>query len=293
MQTDFPKITIVTPSFNQEKYLEQTILSVIEQNYPNLEYIIIDGGSTDNSVEIIRKYESKLAYWVSEKDKGLYDGIQKGFERSTGEIMAWINSDDVYHRKSLFAVAGIFKEYPSVDWIMGKNSWYDEEGCTLSLKYNPMHESWSKWRLFNDKDNHIQQESVFWRRSLWQKAGSFISTKYQLAGDFDLWARFYEHTNLISCNFFLGGFRVRNQQQKSLDQISVYQKEQAQILHRYILLPQIKKQLAKIKTRIFLAKLIPFNTLRQKMTIKAKEFPPVLLYDPRNGMRWVKPYKLQ
>ncbi len=109
----WPKISIVTPSYNQAEFLERTILSVLNQNYPNLEYIIIDGGSTDGSVEIIKKYEKFLAYWVSEKDKGQADAINKGFKRATGDIVAWQNSDDTYSPDALQSVAGFFRQNPN------------------------------------------------------------------------------------------------------------------------------------------------------------------------------------
>ena len=106
----YPKISIVTPSFNQAEFLEQTICSVLNQNYPNLEYIIIDGGSTDGSVEIIKKYADKFTYWVSEKDNGQYDAINKGFSHTTGDIMGWINSSDIYYPWTLSMIAEIFEK---------------------------------------------------------------------------------------------------------------------------------------------------------------------------------------
>src|SRR3954447_20687666 len=112
-----PKISIVTPSYNQRQFIEQTILSVINQNYPALEYIIVDGGSTDGTVDVIRKYKDRLAGWTSEPDKGQYDAINKGFARATGEIMGWINSDDQYLPWTLATVARIFSQFPEVEWV--------------------------------------------------------------------------------------------------------------------------------------------------------------------------------
>ena len=124
--TVFPKISIVTPSFNQAQFLEETILSVINQNYPNLEYIIIDGGSTDGSVDIIKKYEKHLTYWVSEPDNGHGHALNKGFSTTTGEIMAWINSDDKYYPSTFATVAEIFNKFSDINWIHGKNSRIDK-----------------------------------------------------------------------------------------------------------------------------------------------------------------------
>lgn len=154
---NYPKLSIVTPNFNGGEYLEATIKSVLSQNYPNLEYIIIDGGSTDESVAIIKKYESQLAFWVSEPDKGLYDAIQKGFDKSTGEIMAWINSDDLYHPKAFFTVAEIFK-FDEVKWLQGIPTTFDELGRTVAVSE---FKRWSKLDYYLGNFEWIQQESVF------------------------------------------------------------------------------------------------------------------------------------
>ncbi|HEX3142360.1 MAG TPA: glycosyltransferase family 2 protein [Pyrinomonadaceae bacterium] len=125
-----PKISIVTPSFNQGEFLEETICSVLDQNYSNLEYIVIDGGSTDQSIEIIRKYEPYLAYWESEKDRGQVDAINKGLARTTGEVFAYINSDDIYLPGVFETVARYFTEHPGAEWICGDTKMFGEGHAT-------------------------------------------------------------------------------------------------------------------------------------------------------------------
>lgn len=216
------KISIVTPNYNGAKYLEDTILSVLGQNYPDLEYIIVDGGSTDGSVEIIKKYERQLSWWVSEPDNGLYDAIQKGFDHSSGEIMAWINSDDMYHKNALDCVADIFTNIPEVNWLLGATTYYDEKGRTVECNRS---RSFDKFDFYNHDFKWIQQESVFWRRKLWNKVDSHINVNFKYAGDFDLWLRFFSNERLFLTHALIGGFRVRNSNQLSLDHMEEYLEE--------------------------------------------------------------------
>lgn len=199
----FPKISIVTPSYNQAEFLEETLQSVITQNYIDLEYVVIDGGSTDNSQDIIKKYEGNLKYWVSEQDNGHGDALNKGFAHTTGDIMAWINSDDKYTPWTFKAVANIFTQNPDVMWIMGIPTLWNEDGAMIdAIKTNK-----NIYDYLSGNYAWIQQESVFWRRSLWEKAGSFINTNYQLMVDGELWSRFFLHEKLHSVHCILGGYR--------------------------------------------------------------------------------------
>src|SRR6185295_16519519 len=113
------KLSIITPSFNQAQFIEETILSVLDQNYENLEYIVIDGGSTDNSVDIIKKYESRIAYWISEKDQGQAHALNKGLARATGDIVAYLNSDDLYLPEAFARVIEYFNQHPQCQWLCG------------------------------------------------------------------------------------------------------------------------------------------------------------------------------
>ncbi|AHJ14411.1 FkbM family methyltransferase [Sulfurospirillum multivorans] len=212
---NFPKITIVTVTYNAEQYLEQTIQSLLSQDYPNLEYIIIDGGSTDRTVDIIKHYEANLMYWISEPDGGMYHALQKGFEKATGDIMAWLNADDMYHAKALFNIANIFTALPTVQWLTGMNTLFDEQGRTVLVR-RPHQRSW--YDMFLTPQLHIQQESTFWRRELWEKAGGKVDTSLKYAGDFELWLRFFKHTRLFEVDTLIGGFRVREGQLSRLHQ---------------------------------------------------------------------------
>src|SRR6266540_1724223 len=125
-----PKVSIITPSFNQGQFLEESIRSVLEQDYPSIEYIIVDGGSRDNSVEIIQKYQHRLTWWVSEKDKGHADALNKGFSHATGEILAWLNSDDIYFPDAVLEAVSVIKAHPHVGMVYGAAELIDDSGVT-------------------------------------------------------------------------------------------------------------------------------------------------------------------
>ena len=246
---DYPKISIVTPSYNQGQFLEATIQSVLSQNYPNLEYIIIDGGSTDKSVEIIQKYADHLHFWCSEADGGQYAAINKGFSHATGEVMAWLNSDDMYFPWSFKTIASIMNELPMVEWLTTLNcGFWDWQGFCGDISKAP---GYSKEAFLDgcylasgkNAIGWIQQESTFWRRGLWEEIGGYISTEFKLAGDFDLWSRFYSHADLYGTFSPLGGFRSQNTQRSR--QIEKYISEAQQSLEQMRTISNWKPNLQK------------------------------------------------
>jgi glycosyltransferase involved in cell wall biosynthesis len=200
----WPKISLVTPVFNSARYLEATFRSVLSQGYPNLEYIVVDGGSTDGSVDIIRKYESQLHSWVSEPDRGMYDAINKGFARSSGDLMGWISATDMLHAGSLFVVGSVFRTFPQVEWITGRPTGFSDDGMAAEILRL---RRWSRWAFLAGANRYIQQESTFWRRSLWERAGSRVDDSRRNASDFELWVRFFRHAKLYSVDALIGGFR--------------------------------------------------------------------------------------
>jgi len=196
-------ISIVTPSLNQAKYLEETLTSVLDQGFGNLEYVAIDGSSTDCSVDIIKRYGDRLSYWVSEPDRGHADAINKGFGHTSGEIMAWINSSDVYLPWTLRTVAAVFRDVPEAQWVMGVPSYWSNAHAVTNI--NPVLRN--RYDFLASHRCTIQQESVFWRRSLWDACGGRLSADLRLACDHELWMRFFEKAPLFHVDSILAAFR--------------------------------------------------------------------------------------
>ncbi|MDE3083967.1 MAG: glycosyltransferase [Verrucomicrobiota bacterium] len=215
---ELPAISLVTPSFNQAPFLAAALDSVFSQEYPKLEYIVIDGGSTDGSRDIIASRADRLAWWCSETDGGLYDALNKGFARTSGEIMGWLNSDDLHSASALRTVGEIFARFPEVEWLasLAPMTWSPAGHCLgvtsiegfsreafldgAYLPGAPRHYGW------------IPQEAAFWRRSLWEKSGARLDASLKLAGDFELWTRFYQRTELVGTPAPLAGFRTHETQ---------------------------------------------------------------------------------
>lgn len=232
MQSAPLKITIVTPSYNQGPFLERTLRSILDQNAPHLQYIVVDGASDDDSPAIIQKYADQLAWSVSEKDKGHADAINKGFSRSDGDVMAWLNSDDMYFPWTLQLVREIFEKFPDVEWLTGIPVLWNSNDQLID---NHKGEAYiNKWDFMGGRYQWIQQESTFWRRSLWNKAGGRIDDSGTLMIDGELWTRFFKHAELWRIETLLGGYRLHgtNRAHTSADQVEIEMKTFCDMLRR-------------------------------------------------------------
>ena len=206
-----PLVSIITPSYNQARFLESTIQSVLNQDYPSLEYIIVDGGSTDGSLDIIKKYKHKLAAWISEPDQGQSDAINKGFNLSQGDIMAWLNSDDLYYPSAVSTAVEFLQANPQIGMVYGDTDIIDENGHLLGL-FNARQTSYQ--RLMRG-GVYIPQPATFWRRELWNLVGP-LDTSFSFAMDYDLWVRFAKKSPIKYLPMLWASFRIHREGKTTL-----------------------------------------------------------------------------
>lgn len=210
IKRNLPKISIITPSFNQAKFIKKTIDSVLAQDYPNLEYIIVDGGSTDGTLEVLQEFKGML-YWHSRKDKGQTDAINQGINKATGEIMGYLNSDDLLTPGTLHKVAEFFRTHPDYYWVTGKCYIADENdqiirSLVTSYKNNLLKYFRSNWLLA--VANYISQPGTFWRKEVIGKIGLFDQSLYY-AMDYDYWLRLSKIYRLGFIDDELAVFRIQ------------------------------------------------------------------------------------
>lgn len=222
-----PRISIVTPSYNQAHFLEETIQSVLDQGYPHLEYIVMDGGSTDDSAEIIRGYAERLTYWVSAPDGGQANAIEQGFERATGEILGWVNSDDLLLPGSLEHVAHQFRQHPEVDFLAGGFVPIDEQG-RVTWCFWPVTPTFERLLLVGF---YVGQQACFWTRRAYDRAGG-IDPSFHFAMDGDLFLRILRCGKAISTTRLLACFRS-HRASKSARLQDVNEAERARIQDRW------------------------------------------------------------
>lgn len=203
-----PTISIVTPSFQQGRFLERTLHSVVDQQYPALEYFVQDGESSDETIEVLRRFEQSLTGWKSEPDGGQADAINRGFEQTTGEIMGWLNSDDLLLPGSLAYVASYFSAHPKVDVVYGHRRMIDENDGEIGAWILPAHSD-----LALTLADYVPQETLFWRRRVWEAAGGWIDPSFGYALDWDLLLRFRDAgATMVRLPRFLGAFRIHDEQ---------------------------------------------------------------------------------
>lgn len=225
----WPSISIVTPSFNQAEFLPHTMRSVLDQDYPELEYVVQDGGSADGTEEILEQFQSTLHHAESRPDLGQAHAINLGFAHTRGEVMAYLNSDDLLLPGSLEYVARYFDAHPEVDVVYGHRVLIDAQGLEIG-----------RWILPPHRDDHlffadyVPQETLFWRRRIWERAGGQVDQSFQFAIDWDLLFRFVEAgARIVRLPRFLGAFRVHDAQKTSRQLQGIGALEMDRLRHRY------------------------------------------------------------
>ncbi|HEV7300813.1 MAG TPA: glycosyltransferase family 2 protein [Tepidisphaeraceae bacterium] len=224
---NLPKISIVTPSYNQGPYIGWTARSVFLQRYPNLEYVMMDGGSKDNTMEELQPYADRFAHISSERDKGQADAIARGFLKTSGEIMAYLNSDDMLSPGTLHWVAKYFADHPDVDAVYSHRCTVDSNNKVIWYWILPEHDNYKmmRWDL-------IPQETCFWRRRIYDKVGN-VDPSYRFAMDYDLFARIMRDGKMVRANRFLGVFREHEVSKTSTQMTTVGAEEVRRVQNKY------------------------------------------------------------
>lgn len=234
MTAHLPRITIVTPSLNQGRFIEQTIQSVISQEYPDLEYIIADGGSTDDTVHILEKYSEKIV-WYSKKDKGQTNAINNGLRRATGEVLGYLNADDILLPGTLLLIAQSFAEHPDIQWLTGQCTIIDETGketrSIISLYKNLLLYAHSYPMLF--VTNYISQPATFWRTNLLDRCG-LLDESLHYVMDYEYWLRLWRTASPFILHRNLAAFRIqRDSKTTSSGHLDRYIEEERRIISQH------------------------------------------------------------
>ncbi len=273
MKMTLPKISLVIPNLNCVEFIEDTITSILDQSYPNLELILSDGGSTDGSLDIVDRYSDAFDHVVSGPDTGQANAVNKGFALSTGDVMGWINSDDILRPGGLARVGSLFAQKPEIDWLTGKITSIDEDGKLLrSHRPRPL----TYERILAGDYQWVQQESTYWRRSLWDVAGKGLNENMKLAVDGELWLRFARHSNLVPVNAQIGAFRFRKGQRS--EAIDEYHAEMLRVIEQ-----ERRKQDA---TDDLIEQIVDAPLSLRSRQQAETEFPDISYRDPKSINAW-------
>jgi glycosyltransferase involved in cell wall biosynthesis len=200
----FPRITIVTPALSGDEYMEATLRSVVYQDYPNLEFIVIEDGSQERR-RILEKYRERFVWQQCPPGTELCVALNKAFAKSSGEILGWLEPGEMLHTNGLAVIGGIFAALPEVEWITGRPFNFSPSGMPTGMKHL---ERWSRIRFLAGGNKYIHRDTTFWRRSLWERAGGALATEYGAAEEFELFLRFFRHARLYSVDALIGGYRT-------------------------------------------------------------------------------------
>lgn len=232
MNDSLPRISIITPSLNQGEFIEQTILSVLNQGYPDLEYIIIDGGSSDGTLDILRKYEHQLS-WISEPDRGQSHAINKGLRIVTGEVVAYLNSDDLYQPGALLRVGEFFVRHPKAEWVTGKCHIINVDNVEIRKSITCYKNIWLKLKSYRVLlvTDYISQPATFWRRCILDEVGYFDESLFYTL-DYDYSLRVGQYINLWVINSYLASFRIHSSSKTTFSAVNQFNSD-LEVAKRY------------------------------------------------------------